>query len=90
MKITYNMGQLPERKRVTKESEETLALKAFMADGQKKNMVIEYDDAKELKRRYDALRNFRRTNNLQEVLEMWRTERHICIVKTKKGPTKKS
>ena len=52
MKIAYNVEHLPERKRIGgKESEEVSALKSFLADGQQKNMVIEYDDAKEAKKR---------------------------------------
>ena len=52
MNITYNMEHLPERKRVGgKEREEVTALKSFLADGQKRNMVIEYGDAKETKKR---------------------------------------
>lgn len=55
MKIAYNVEHLPERKRIGgKESEEVSALKSFLADGQQKNMVIEYDDAKEAKKRMTA------------------------------------
>ncbi len=57
---------------------------AFLADGQKKNMCIEYDDVKECKGRYDSLRNYRRTNNLQNVFDLWRKEKFIYILKTKK------
>ena len=43
MKITYNLQVLPQRKNSRKDSEETTALKAFLADSEKKNMVFEYD-----------------------------------------------
>lgn len=90
MKIAYNVEHLPERKRGSgKESEEVSALKSFLADGQQKNMVIEYDDAKEAKKRYDSLRNFRSTNKLQGVFDMYRADRFVCIIKTKKTPAKK-
>ena len=52
-------------------------------------MVIEYDDAKEAKKRYDSLRNFRSTNKLQGVFDMYRTEKTVCIIKTKKPPAKR-
>ena len=54
-----------------------------------KNMVIEYDDAKEAKKRYGSLRNFRSTNKLQGVFDMYRTEKTVCIIKTKKPPAKR-
>ena len=91
MKITYNVEYLPERKRVGgKESEEVSALKAFLADGQQKNMVIKYEDAKEAKKRDDSLRNFRSANKLQGVFDMYRADKSVCIVKVKKAPAKKS
>lgn len=90
MKIAYNVEHLPERKRIGgKESEEVSALKSFLADGQQKNMVIEYDDAKEAKKRHDSLRNFRSTNKLQGVFDMYRTEKTVCIIKVKKPPAKR-
>lgn len=47
MKITYNLQVLPQRKNSRKDSEETTALKAFLADSEKKNMVFEYDTPQE-------------------------------------------
>lgn len=47
MKITYNLQVLPQRKNGRKDSEETTALKAFLADSKKKNMVFEYDTPQE-------------------------------------------
>ena len=59
MKITYNLQVLPQRKNSRKDSEETTALKAFLADSEKKNMVFEYDTPQEAKKRYDSMRNYR-------------------------------
>lgn len=85
MKITYDLTDLPQRKgSAGRKSEETLALIAFLADGQKKNMCIEYEEEKEAKRRYDSLRNYRGTNKLQEVFDIYRVEKQVVIVKTKK------
>ena len=85
MKITYDLPTLPQRKgNAGRKSEETLALIAFLADGQKKNMCIEYEEEKEAKRRYDSLRNYRGTNKLQEVFDIYRVEKQVVIVKTKK------
>lgn len=85
MKITYDLPTLPQRKgSAGRKSEETLALIAFLADGQKKNMCIEYEEEKEAKRRYDSLRNYRGTNKLQEVFDIYRVEKQVVIVKTKK------
>ena len=84
MKITYNLQVLPQRKNSRKDSEETTALKAFLADSEKKNMVFEYDTPQEAKKRYDSMRNYRNANKLQDIYDMWRSEALICIVKTKK------
>lgn len=85
MKITYDLEFLPERKRAAgRKSEETLAVIAFLADGKKKNMCIEYDTPKDAKRKYDTLRNYRNSNKLQDVFDIYRIEEKIYIVKTKK------
>lgn len=85
MKITYDIKDLPERRgRAGGKSEETLALIAFLADGQKKNMCIEYDTKKDAKRRYDTLRNYRNTNKLQERFDVYRVDKAVYVVKTKK------
>lgn len=68
MKITYDIKDLPERRgRAGGKSEETLALIAFLADSQKKNMCIEYDTEKDAKRRYDTLRNYRTRTSCKSV-----------------------
>lgn len=63
MKITYDLTDLPERRRGSKESEEVTAIKAFMA-GTRKNMGFEYEDEKEAKRRYDIRTSGSRTGLL--------------------------
>lgn len=71
MNIEYDIIHLPERGRpYGAKSEETLAVIAFLADPEKKNMVITYDDEKDAKRRYDSLRNFRGTNKLTETFDI--------------------
>lgn len=82
MKITYDLEHLPERRAASRDSEELIALKAFLA-GQQKNMCIEYDDEKDAKRRYDSLRNFRSSKKLKTVFDIYRRERCIYIVKLK-------
>ena len=49
-------------------------------------MCIEYDTEKEAKRRYDTLRNYRNTNKLQAVFDIYRVEKQVVIIKTKKVP----
>lgn len=96
MKITYNLSTLPEKSRsFGSKCEEVQALIAFLADSEQKNMCISYDDEKESKRRYDTLRNYRTSNKLAEVFDLYRPatdRRQIIIVKTKgKGkPTTRS
>lgn len=88
MKITYDLAHLPERRAGGKKSEEVIAVISFLADGQKKNMCIEYDDEKECKRKYDTLRNYRNMNKLKEVFDIYRREKCIYIVKAKKTSRK--
>jgi hypothetical protein len=83
MKIMYDVEHLPERKSGGKESEELLALKAFLA-GTQRNMVIEYEEENSAKSRYNALRKFRSDNKLQDVFELYRREKVICIIRSKK------
>lgn len=54
----------------------------------RRNMCIEYDDERSAKRRYDTLRNFRRTNKLQERFDIYRVEKCVYIVKTKRQAAK--
>ena len=89
MKITYDIKDLPERKgRAGGKSAETLALIAFLADSQKRNMCIEYDTEKDAKRRYDTLRNYRNTNKLQERFDIYRVDHAVYIVKVQRAAKK--
>lgn len=82
MKITYDLEHIPE-KGGGPEREDKTAIIAFLA-GQQKNMCIEYDEEKEAKSRYSTLRNFRRTNELQTVFDIYRREKCIYVVRLKK------
>lgn len=83
MNIRYDVEHLPERRAGGKESEELLALKAFLA-GTQRNMVIEYEEEKPAKNRYGALRKFRSDNKLQDVFDLYRREKVIYIIRTRK------
>ena len=86
MKISYDLEHLPERRPGTRESEEVTAIKAFLA-GTQKNMCFEYEDEKQAKRRYDSVRNFRLQHKLQEVFDLYRHEKCIYVLRTKKKGT---
>ena len=88
MKITYDLEFLPERRR-TKEGEEVLALKAFLA-GKQKNMCIQYEDEALCKRRYDSLRAFRTAHQQQDVFDLYRRESCVYILRQKKDSRRKT
>lgn len=88
MKITYDLEFLPERRR-TKEGEEVLALKAFLA-GKQKNMCIQYEDEALCKRRYDSLRAFRTGHQQQDVFDLYRRESCVYILRQKKDSRRKA
>ena len=88
MKITYDLEFLPERRR-TKEGEEVLALKAFLA-GKQKNMCIQYEDEALCKRRYDSLRAFRTAHQQQNVFDLYRRENCVYILRQKKDSRRKA
>lgn len=82
MKITYNLQVLPQRKNSRKDSEETTALKAFLADSEKKNMVFEYDTPQEAKKRYDSMRNYQKSRSSASAIR-WRrliSSRRRCSI----------
>lgn len=83
MKITYDLEYLPERRNARKDSEEVAAIKIFLA-GQQKNMCFEYDSEPEAKRRYDAVRNYRARFKMQEIFDLYRSEKCIYILRAKK------
>lgn len=82
MKITYDLEFLPERRR-TKDSEDLLALKAFLA-GKQKNMCIQYEDEAVCKRRYDSLRAFRTGHQQQNVFDLYRRGDCVYILRQKR------
>ena len=86
MKISYDLTALPERRCAMTESEEVTAIKAFLA-GKQTNICFEYEDEKQAKRRYDAVRNFRLHNNLKEVFDLYRHEKCIYVLRIKKTGT---
>ena len=83
MNISYNV-MVPERKRWNggKKSDEVAAIETFLS-GKMKNMRIEYDTTEEAKRRLSTLQCYRRKNNLKEVLDIFREEKDIYVVKIK-------
>lgn len=88
MKITYDLEFLPERRR-TKDGEDLLALKAFLA-GKYENMCIQYEDEALCKRRYDSLRAFRTAHQQQDVFDLYRREDCIYILRQKKDSRRKA
>lgn len=88
MKITYDLEFLPERRR-TKDGEDLLALKAFLA-GKYENMCIQYEDEAICKRRYDSLRTFRTGHQQQDVFDLYRRDDCIYILRQKKDSRRKA
>lgn len=88
MKITYDLEFLPEHRR-TKDGEDLLALKAFLA-GKYENMRIQYEDEALCKRRYDSLRAFRTAHQQQDVFDLYRREDCIYILRQKKDSQRKA
>lgn len=88
MKITYDLEFLPERRR-TKDGEDLLALKAFLA-GKYENMCIQYEDEALCKRRYDSLRAFRTAHQQQDVFAPYRRDDCIYILRQKKDSRRKA
>lgn len=85
MKITYDVSYLPAQKgKGGKLSEEVQAVIKFLANGQQKNMVIEYEDLNDAKNKLGAIRRYQKQNNLEEVIEVYRVEMKIIVVKLKK------
>ena len=65
-------------------NEETLAVIAFLADGRKRNMCIEYETEKECQSKYRTLMSYRKDNKLQDVFDLYKIDKKIYIAKTKK------
>ena len=88
MNNTNDLEVRPERRR-TKEGEELLALKAFLA-GKYENMCIQYEDEALCKRRYDSLRAFRTAHQQQDVFDLYRRENCVYILRQKKDSRRKA
>lgn len=88
MKITYDLEFLPERRR-TKDGEDLLALKAFLA-GKHENMCIQYEDEAICKRRHESLRAFRTGHQQQDVFDLYRRDDCIYILRQKKDSRRKA
>lgn len=88
MKITYDLEFLPERRRI-KESEDLLALKAFLA-GKHENMCIQYEDEALCKRRYDSLRAFRTAHQQQDVFNLYRRESCVYVLRQKRASQRRA
>ncbi len=85
MKIRYDVEYLPAKKGSGgKPSQEVQAVVAFLANGQKKNMCIEYDDLKDCKNKFGTIRRYQKKNELAEVFDVYRVENRIYVVKCKK------
>lgn len=85
MNIKYNVD-LPERKafKGAVKSDEVLAIESFMV-GKMRNMCFEYEDEKEAKRRLASVQAYRRTKNLKELYDVYRSGICVYIVRLKGG-----
>lgn len=89
MNISYNVN-LPERKtfRGAQESDETIAIKGFIA-GKMKNMCFTYDTPEEAKKRLASVQSYRRSKGHKEIYEVYRNENCVYIVRLEKEGVKK-
>lgn len=84
MNIQYDVQDLPSRKHTGgKQSEIVTKLQAFMATSQK-NMVITFDDVKDAKRATTNLSAFLRTHDLKDAFEVYRADKSVVVLKTRK------
>lgn len=86
MNISYDVI-VPENKRrvVGCKSDEIIALESFLSTRKMKNMRIEYDTTDEAKKKLPSLQAYKRKNNLQNQIDIFRVETNIYIVRTKEG-----
>lgn len=85
MNISYDVI-VPERSRVggiRKKSDEVIAIESFLKTAKMKNMRIEYDTPEEAKKKLSCLQSYKRKNNLQDQIEIFRSDANIYIVRTK-------
>lgn len=85
MNIKYNV-KLPERKvfRGGVKSDEIIAIEGFLT-GSMKNMCFEYETPEEAKKKLSAVQSYRRRENHKELYEVWRSEKCIYVVRSKKN-----
>lgn len=85
MNIKYNV-KLPERKvfRGGVKSDEIIAIESFLT-GSMKNMCFEYETPEEAKKKLSAVQSYRRRENHKELYEVWRSEKCIYVVRSKKN-----
>lgn len=86
MNISYNV-LVPEKTRRTvgKKSDEIIALESFLSATKMKNMRIEYETAEEAKKKLPTLQTYRRKNNLKGLLDIFRDEKDIYVIRMKEG-----
>lgn len=83
MKISYNV-KVPPRRAAHVKSEEVTAVESFLTSMPKtKNICFEYDDLKEAKSKTGSPQTWRRKNNFQDLLEVFRVG--TCMYVVKKG-----
>lgn len=85
MNIKYNV-KLPERKvfRGGVKSDEIIAIESFLT-GSMKNMCFEYETPEEAKKKLSAVQSYRRRENHKELYEVWRSEKCIYVVRSKRN-----
>lgn len=85
MKVSYDVI-VPERRRggVGTKSDETIAIESFLQTRKMKNMRIEYDTVEEAKRKIPTIRTYRNKNKLQEVIDVFRDDKNIYVVRIQK------
>lgn len=85
MNIKYNV-KLPERKvfRGGVKSDEIIAIESFLT-GSMKNMCFEYETPEEAKKKLSAVQSYCRRENHKELYEVWRSEKCIYVVRSKKN-----
>lgn len=84
MKISYNV-KIPERKGRGVKSEEVLAVENFLINMPKtKNMYFEYDNPQEAKSKASSMQAWKRKNNFQDVIDVFRVNKCVYIVRKEK------
>lgn len=84
MKISYNV-KIPERKVRGVKSEEVLAVENFLINMPKtKNMCFEYDNPQEAKSKASSMQAWKRKNNFQDVIDVFRVNKCMYIVRKEK------